>query len=97
MADNHALQAYFNRRLLTILTKHVKEAVTPPSKRVPERGIRPELDAFIVKSLAKKPGDRQADANTFITELEAAWGVARLITGTQPKRDILRREVLISE
>jgi phytoene dehydrogenase-like protein len=30
-------------------------------------------------------------------ELVSAWGVARLITGTQPKRDILRREVLISE
>jgi phytoene dehydrogenase-like protein len=30
-------------------------------------------------------------------ELVSAWGVARLITGTQPKRDLLRREVLISE
>jgi phytoene dehydrogenase-like protein len=30
-------------------------------------------------------------------ELVSAWGVARLITGTQPKRDPLRREVLISE
>jgi phytoene dehydrogenase-like protein len=33
----------------------------------------------------------------FEGELVSAWGVARLITGTQPKRDILRREVLISE
>jgi phytoene dehydrogenase-like protein len=30
-------------------------------------------------------------------ELVSAWGLAKLITGTQPKRDILRREVLISE
>jgi phytoene dehydrogenase-like protein len=29
-------------------------------------------------------------------ELVSAWGVARLITGTQPKRDVLRREVLIN-
>jgi phytoene dehydrogenase-like protein len=30
-------------------------------------------------------------------ELVSAWGVARLITGTQPKRDSLRRDVLFSE
>ena len=30
-------------------------------------------------------------------ELVSAWGVARLITSTQPKRDPLRRKVLISE
>jgi phytoene dehydrogenase-like protein len=30
-------------------------------------------------------------------ELVSAWGVARLITGTQPKRDSRRREVLINE
>jgi phytoene dehydrogenase-like protein len=30
-------------------------------------------------------------------ELVSAWGAARLITGTQPRRDPLRREVLISE
>lgn len=30
-------------------------------------------------------------------ELVSAWGVARLITGTAPKRDPLRREVLINE
>jgi len=33
----------------------------------------------------------------FEGELVSAWGVARLITGTQPKRDTLRREVLINE
>jgi phytoene dehydrogenase-like protein len=30
-------------------------------------------------------------------ELVSAWGVARLISGTQPKRDARRREVLINE
>jgi phytoene dehydrogenase-like protein len=30
-------------------------------------------------------------------ELVSAWGVARLITGSHPKRDPLRREVLINE
>jgi phytoene dehydrogenase-like protein len=30
-------------------------------------------------------------------ELVSAWGVSRLITGTQPKRDPLRRQVLINE
>ncbi len=33
----------------------------------------------------------------FEGELVSAWGVARLITGTQPKRDTQRREVLINE
>jgi phytoene dehydrogenase-like protein len=33
----------------------------------------------------------------FEGELVSAWGVARLITGTQPKRDTRRREVLINE
>jgi phytoene dehydrogenase-like protein len=33
----------------------------------------------------------------FEGELVSAWSVARLITGTQPKRDTQRREVLINE
>jgi phytoene dehydrogenase-like protein len=33
----------------------------------------------------------------FEGELVSAWGIARLITGNQPRRDPLRRKVLISE
>jgi hypothetical protein len=30
-------------------------------------------------------------------EFVSAWGVLRLVAGTQPKRDVRRREVLLSE
>jgi eukaryotic-like serine/threonine-protein kinase len=67
-------------QMMEILTRHVREAVVPPSQRPRAEGARPippALDAFVVRALAKKPEERQPDAAAFIAELEAAWGLAR--------------------
>ncbi len=67
-------------QMIEVLTRHVRDPVVPPSLRAPDKNIPPALDNFILRSLAKKPEERQPDANAFIAELEEAWGVKRKAT-----------------
>ncbi len=44
--------------LMGVITKHLLDAPVPPSERNPELGIAPEVDAVVLRALAKKPADR---------------------------------------
>ncbi len=59
-----------------IYRAHVTQAARPPSQLV--KGISPELDAFVLRSLAKDPADRFPDATRFLHALEY---VAAALTG----------------
>ena len=54
------------------LTKHVFEAVVPPSQLRADLGIPPVLEAVVMKLLEKKPGDRYSDMRELIGALEEA-------------------------
>jgi eukaryotic-like serine/threonine-protein kinase len=55
---------------VAIALKHVSEA--PPSPREFRPEIPPQLEAVVLKSLAKSPSDRYGDADSFIRDLEKA-------------------------
>jgi len=55
---------------MAILTKHMFEDPTPPSRRVADIDIPPEIDALILKALAKKPSERYQSMNDFAERLE---------------------------
>jgi serine/threonine-protein kinase len=63
------------------LTKHVFDAVTPPSERRPELGIPPSLEAVVMRMLQKKPADRFADMRALMDELDR---VAAVLSGAAP-------------
>ena len=60
---------------VSVAYQHVREAPTPPSQLDPE--ITPELDAVVLKALAKDPGDRYQSA------LEMKADLTRLLSGQQ--------------
>ncbi|MSP62753.1 MAG: hypothetical protein EXR72_20965 [Myxococcales bacterium] len=63
--------------MMEILMKHLRDDVVPPSQRAkPGQAIPPELDAFVLKALAKKPEERHSDADDFQAGLEAAFGLS---------------------
>jgi serine/threonine-protein kinase len=55
---------------VTIALKQVSEAPVPPTQI--NRAVTPELEAVVLRALAKDPADRFADADEFIAALEAA-------------------------
>jgi hypothetical protein len=55
---------------VTIALKQVSEAPVPPSQI--NGAVTPELEAVVLRALAKDPADRFADADEFIAALEAA-------------------------
>ncbi len=58
---------------LRVIVDHVKTDPVPPSK-MSELPIPPELDALVMKCLAKDPGDRYQRTAEIMTELEAiSW------------------------
>jgi serine/threonine-protein kinase len=54
------------------LTKHVFEAVVPPSKLRPDVQVPPVVEQIVLKMLEKKPNDRYADMRAVIAAFEAA-------------------------
>ncbi|MBL8956266.1 MAG: protein kinase [Myxococcaceae bacterium] len=52
-------------------TKHLTEVPPPPSKRRPEARISPAMERVIMRALAKDPGDRPQNAESFRAELLA--------------------------
>lgn len=57
---------------VAVACKHVQDAPIPPSNIRPE--ISPELDAVVLKALAKRPEDRFANAGDFQGALENILG-----------------------
>ena len=55
---------------VTIALKQVSEAPVPPSEHNPR--VTPELEAVVLRALAKEPRERFADADEFIAALDAA-------------------------
>jgi eukaryotic-like serine/threonine-protein kinase len=60
---------------VSVAYQHVREAPTPPSQLDPE--ITPEIDAVVLKALAKDPADRYQSAS----EMKA--DITRLLSGQQ--------------
>lgn len=54
-----------------MLTKHLLEQPKPPSSRQPSFGITPEMDALVLKSLAKKPEERFQSMAELMAAVEA--------------------------
>jgi serine/threonine-protein kinase len=52
------------------LTAHVFDPPVPPSKRRPELNTPAALEAVIMRTLSKKPGDRYADMRELMNELD---------------------------
>ncbi|MGH7327390.1 MAG: protein kinase domain-containing protein, partial [Polyangiaceae bacterium] len=57
---------------VVVMGKQLRELPEPPRMRAPQRGIPVELDAIVMKALAKKPEDRFASASEMREALEAA-------------------------
>jgi eukaryotic-like serine/threonine-protein kinase len=54
--------AFMAKSPVGVLTKHLTEDPVPPSQRVPDRMIPPEVDAIVLKAMAKNREDRHQDA-----------------------------------
>jgi serine/threonine-protein kinase len=66
---------------VSVAYQHVSEQPVPPSQVDP--AVPPELDALVLKSLAKNPADRYQSANEFRADVQRA--IAGLpVTGTVP-------------
>jgi beta-lactam-binding protein with PASTA domain/predicted Ser/Thr protein kinase len=76
---------------ITVAIKHIRDAVTPPSALNPE--IPVELDAIIIKAMAKEPSERFADASEMRLALERfqedlAAGRTHAASGDFPTQDL---------
>jgi beta-lactam-binding protein with PASTA domain/tRNA A-37 threonylcarbamoyl transferase component Bud32 len=71
---------------VAIALKHVNQP--PPSPREFRPEIPPELEAVVLKALAKRPDDRYLDADSFIHDLEA---VERVLAGGVPDSETTAR------
>ncbi len=56
---------------VSVALKHVSEQ--PPSPRAVNPTVSPELDAIVLRTLAKHPGERFANADEFISALELVY------------------------
>lgn len=63
----------FKGPLAAILLRQLHEAIEPPSKRAPDAAIGPELDAIVLRALARDPANRFASANELATALACAF------------------------
>ncbi len=61
---------------IEVITKHLTEP--PIAPEVIARRVPPEVSAIVLKMMAKKPEDRQADMTEVIEELEKFLGVSNL-------------------
>jgi len=61
---------------IALMLAHIQTRPVPPSARAPGQRISPELDAVVMRALAKRPEDRFADAPDMARVLTAAVGHA---------------------
>jgi serine/threonine protein kinase len=64
--------------VMEVLVMHMRDRPDAPSKRRPDLGFPPELDAFVLKALEKEPDKRQQSMNEVKEELKR---VARIAPG----------------
>jgi serine/threonine protein kinase len=60
-----------------VLMGHIQEAPRPPREAAPDRSLPAELEAVVMRCLAKEPGDRYTD----MADLEAALCEAQVAAG----------------
>lgn len=60
--------------MIALMLAHIQTRPVPPSVRAPARRIAPELDAVVMRALAKRPEDRFADAPAMASALSNAIG-----------------------
>jgi serine/threonine-protein kinase len=71
-----------------VLTKHLTEAVVPPSRRVPDLGIPAEADAIVLRAMRKQTAERYASVRELQADLEQALGDR---SGPTPRRAAAQR------
>ena len=70
---------------VALMLAHIQTPPVPPTVRAPDQGIAPELDAVVLRALAKRPDDRFADAPAMASALGAAiHDVAPMEQATRP-------------
>ncbi len=57
-----AQNAFVAKTPIGVLSKHLSEEAQPPSLRAPERHIPPEVDAIVLRAMAKDPDRRYTSA-----------------------------------
>jgi len=60
--------------MIALMLAHIQTPPVPPSVRAPAQHIPPALDAVVMRALAKRTGDRFADAPAMANALSAAIG-----------------------
>jgi serine/threonine protein kinase len=63
---------------IVVMARHIKTPPKPPSEACPDAHIPPEIEAIVMRALAKEPSQRPATAEAFAQELAQAreMGVA---------------------
>ncbi|HEY0711750.1 MAG TPA: serine/threonine-protein kinase [Polyangia bacterium] len=74
---------------MALLTKHLLEPVEAPSRRRPDLGIPPELDALVARSLEKDRDNRWASADEFAAAVTRAPGPAREAVAPADTSDLI--------
>jgi len=71
---------------LAVLHQHTSRLPVVPSARAPDRHISPELDALVMRCLAKRPDDRFATMQELATAISAATGATPAAPRPAPRR-----------
>jgi serine/threonine-protein kinase len=71
-----------------VLTKHLTEAVVPPSRRVPDLGIPAGADAIVLRAMRKRTAERYASVRELQADLEQALND---LSGPTPRRAAAQR------
>ncbi len=56
-----------------VLTKHLTEAVTPPSRRAPGGKLADGVDDIVLKAMQKRPADRYPSVQKMLEEIDALY------------------------
>ncbi|MBI2894476.1 MAG: protein kinase [Deltaproteobacteria bacterium] len=74
---------------LGVITKHITEAVVPPTRSRPDLQIPGELEAVVLRAMSKNREDRQASAGDLKRELAAALARIADPSRRHPSKDVL--------
>jgi serine/threonine-protein kinase len=66
---------------MAVLSKHITDAVVPPSEKAPERALPPEADEIVLRAMAKNPAERYESAAAIQRDLERIVGAAAISSG----------------
>jgi serine/threonine-protein kinase len=69
--------------IYTVLLAHRTTVPDPPSTRVPDSGIFPELDALVMRCLRKQPVDRYQSFDDVLVDLRACEQILLRTTGPE--------------